>query len=75
MKSKMSAEHEEYDEICLALQEVALVGAYNNEAIRAMGEQSNQMKEMLDIVSKTKIDVLDKPRVLLKQGIFPCYRY
>lgn len=71
----MGPEHEEYDEICRALEEVSAAALYNNEAIRAKDDQFNQMKEMIDIVQKTKIDVLDKPRVLLKQGAFPCLRF
>lgn len=70
----MGPEHEEYDEISRALEEVSATALDNNEAIRAMDDQSNQMKQMIEIVQKTKIDVLDKPRVFLKQGAFPCYR-
>ena len=71
----MGPEHAEYAEICRALEEVTAAASYNNEAIRAKDDQSNQMKQMIEIVQKTKIDVLDKPRVLLKQGAFPCNRY
>jgi hypothetical protein len=74
MKSKMDPEHEEYADTCRALEEVSNVAAYNNDAIRTKDEQSIQMKEMIEIVAKTKIDVLDKPRTLLKQGVFSCYR-
>lgn len=75
MKAKMGPDHKEFEEVSLALEQVTAAAAYNNEAIRAKDDQSNQMREMLDISQKTKIDVLDKPRVLLKQGAFPCYRF
>ena len=70
----MSPDNDEYSEICRALDEVCAVASYNNDAIRAKDVQSNQMNEMIEIVQKTKIDVLDKPRTLLKQGALPCYR-
>jgi hypothetical protein len=62
--------HEEYDSITKALTKISELALENNEAIRSRENKEKMMEIMLQMDSRTRINLLDTPnRLLLRSGV------